>query len=116
MGAPPCARRTPPIRLSGQLLLKWHCRQIRYKSPMSEQVKRLRDLLIGGAVLYVVGLGVMILAWPGTDEGYLGVAESTGSAFWTFVGGLGASAGSAMVMIGLIGFGVKYGREAVRVS
>jgi hypothetical protein len=83
---------------------------------MSEQVKRLRDLLIAGAILYVIGVGVVILAWPGTDEGYLGVAESTGSAFWTFVGALVASAGSGMVMIGLVGFGVKFGREAAQVS
>jgi hypothetical protein len=25
---------------------------------------RLRDLLVGGAVLYVVGLAVLIFAWP----------------------------------------------------
>jgi hypothetical protein len=83
---------------------------------MSEQVKRLRDLLIAGAILYVLGVGAVFLAWPGTEETYLGAAESTGSAFWTFVGGLAASSGAGLVLVGLIGFGVKFGREAARVN
>ena len=44
------------------------------------------------------------------------MAESTGSAFWTFVGGLAASSGGGMVLVGLIGFGVKFGRGASRVD
>jgi hypothetical protein len=79
---------------------------------MTEQVKRLRDLVVAGVVLYVIGTAAVFLAWPSSDGSGL-FAEESGSWFWTFVGALAASGGAGMLLVGLIGYGVKYGREAV---
>lgn len=66
--------------------------------------------MVGGVVLYAVGLVVMFFAWPSSSSfGY-----SKGSVFWTLVGGAGASFGAGLALVAIIGYGVKFGREAVR--
>jgi hypothetical protein len=77
---------------------------------------RLRDLLVGGAVLYVVGLAVLIFAWPSGGDGSWPDGGGSGSVFWTLVGGAGASFGAGVALVAIIGYGVKFGREAVRVQ
>lgn len=77
---------------------------------MKPQMDRLRDFLVGGAVLYVFGLVVMSAAWPSTSS----LGSSEGSMFWTLVAGAGASFGAGLALVAIIGYGVKFGREAVR--
>jgi hypothetical protein len=81
---------------------------------MTEQVKRLRDLLVGGLVLYVLGVGAVFLAWPSSGTGLYDT--DSGSTFWTFVGSLAASIGGGMALVALIGWGVKFGREAAKLD
>jgi hypothetical protein len=75
---------------------------------MKSQMERLRDLLVGGTMLYVAGLVVLFFAWPS--------GEGSGSVFWTLVAGAGASFGAGMALVAIIGYGVKFGREAVRLQ
>lgn len=79
---------------------------------MNEPVKRLRDYLIAGGVLYVIGVAAMVLAWPHTEAGAYS-AESSGSMIFTLLGGLATTVGGAIILVALIGLGVKFGREAV---
>ncbi len=82
---------------------------------MTDQVKRLRDFLIGGVILNTIGVGVMFLAWPSTTGSGFSEQQS-GSSFWTFVGAVSTAAGGALVLVSLIGFGVKLGREAAELE
>ncbi len=63
-------------------------------------------------VLYVAGGVLAVLTWPQVD---LLTSEESGDWLAALLGALIASAGSFMVLVSLIGFGVKYGREAANV-
>lgn len=66
-----------------------------------------------GLILSVVGGIVAAVAWPGTEANLItGELEDTGNGWVTLLGALGAWAGSALMFVGLVGFGVKLGREA----
>lgn len=70
---------------------------------------RLRNFLIAGVLLSAAGAAVTMIAWPGSTEvGYH--TETTGSGFGAVLGAIAAFAGACY----LIGYGVKFGREAVR--
>jgi hypothetical protein len=79
---------------------------------MSEPVKKLRDYLIAGGVLYLIGMVGTVLAWPSTGA----YGTSSGSWFWTFLSAAAASVGGAIALIAIIGLGVKFGREAAEVD
>lgn len=70
--------------------------------------------LVVGAFTYVLGYVVVVLAWPhqSLDDDGLSASGSTG---WLIVGGVVAIAGLMLFLVGIIGFGVKIGREAARV-
>lgn len=68
-----------------------------------------------GLVLTVVGGIVLAATWPGTEVGsFGGETKDTGSAALTVVGGLIAAAGNYMVLVALIGWGVRLGNLASR--
>lgn len=66
----------------------------------------LLSFLIWGAVIYIAGSVIGVLAGPG----------GTGAAFWDLLSGLTLASGGCLVAIAVIGFGVKYGREAADVA
>lgn len=78
-------------------------------------MNRLKQFLIAGVVAYGVGVVVMVMAWPSmTGSGFY--QETDGNLFWAFVGGVSASVGAGLSLVALIGYGVKYGREAAEVN
>jgi hypothetical protein len=72
----------------------------------------LRQFVAWGFAIGLVGGLMMVLTWPGTEVGMLGEAEETGSAVGFAVGALVAWVGNVLLFVGLVGWGVKYGREA----
>lgn len=66
----------------------------------------LLSFLIWGAVIYVAGSVIGMLAEP----------EGAGADFWDLLSGLTLASGGCLVAIAVIGFGVKYGREAAEVN
>ncbi|HEU4811351.1 MAG TPA: hypothetical protein VFT00_04355 [Nocardioides sp.] len=66
----------------------------------------LLSFLIWGAVIYIAGSVIDMLAGPG----------GSGAAFWDLLSGLTLASGGCLVAIAVIGFGVKYGREASDVA
>jgi hypothetical protein len=66
----------------------------------------LLSFLIWGAVIYVAGSVIRMVAGPG----------GPGAPFWDLLGGLTLASGGCLVAIAVIGFGVKYGREAAEVA
>jgi hypothetical protein len=66
-----------------------------------KQMDRLRALLVGGAVIYVISAAIVFFAWPSGDD--------SGSVFWTLVGRVGASFGAGMALVAIIAYGVKFG-------
>ena len=65
--------------------------------------------LVAGAVLYLIGFVILVLARPSLHDGG---PWSTG---WLLAGGLLTFTGGTLFLLGVIGFGVKIGREAARV-
>jgi len=83
---------------------------------------RLRNLFIGGLVLQLVGVVIAVLAWPDEQvaDDPLGadltvMTEETGNWFVTFIGLGLVQAGALLLLVAVIGYGVKLGREAARV-
>ena len=86
---------------------------------MKPAALRLRELVIYGSVIYLIGVLVMALAWPrsSTDTSGLYTAEvERGSAVVATLAAVGVSVGACVLLVGLIGYGVKYGREASPMS
>lgn len=67
-----------------------------------------------GLALAIVGGAMVLMAWPGTEANILGTPEETGSAVVTVLGGLIATVGNYMVLVALIGWGVRLGNLASR--
>lgn len=81
--------------------------------PHGVAVDRLKGLLIGGVLICLTGFVVVLIAHPRSRLEY-GDRVHVGSAGWVLVGSAIGSAGVAMVLVGLIGFGIKLGLEASR--
>ena len=73
-------------------------------------LQRLRDLLAAGLVLWVVGLGLSLLAYL-VGRGEAG-PDAGGVVLLRVGGALAGLIGSPFLFVGLIGFAVKYGNEA----
>ena len=73
---------------------------------MREANDKLRNCLIGGALLYAVGLIILIMTWP------TGLSRTSDSGLMPIIAGLLVSLGGALVFVALVGFGVKLGNEA----
>ena len=69
---------------------------------------RLSGFFWGGVMASVLGTIGVVAGWPNTNA-YTG---ETGSWWVSGVSGVIAWAGSVMLAIGVIGYGVKLGREA----
>jgi len=79
-------------------------------NPEAEAISRLNAAVMGGAFIGIVGGIIMGAAWPAT-EADLTVTE-TGSVVGFVSGALLWWVGSMWLLAGLIGHGVKLGREA----
>lgn len=66
----------------------------------------LLSFLIWGAVIYLAGSVIRMLAEP----------DGSGAAFWDLLSGLTLASGGCLVATAVIGYGVKYGREAADVT
>lgn len=67
----------------------------------------LLNFLVWGAVVYVAGSVIGVLNARGDGDP---------GAFWDLLGTLTAASGGCLLAIAVIGFGVKYGREAADVT
>ena len=67
----------------------------------------LLSFLVWGAVVYVAGSVIGVLNTRG---------DADPGAFWELLGTLTAASGGCMLAISVIGFGVKFGREAADVA
>lgn len=76
------------------------------RSRIADARSLLLSFLIWGAVIYVAGSVIGVLAEPG----------GSGAAFWDLLSALTLASGGCLVAIAVIGFGVKYGREAADVA
>lgn len=86
--------------------------------------KRLIDLLGWGLALAVVAGVILVLAWPGeemidcSDSEYIldddceSGLQSTGSSALVALGFALAAVGNYLIMVTIVGFGVKLGNEA----
>jgi hypothetical protein len=73
-----------------------------------EAAASLRAAVLAGLVIAVVGLIVAGAAWPSTDM----FGDKTGSAGGAMIGLAVTWSGSMLLLVGVIGYGVKLGREA----
>lgn len=81
--------------------------------PRQLAVDRLRWLLVGGGLVYVLGFAIVLVSRPRTEIQY-GDPVHVGARVGVLFGyGIG-SVGFLIVLVGLIGFGVKIGIEAAR--
>lgn len=78
---------------------------------MVTPVQRLARFAWRGGAVYLVGMAIAGAAWPREVAGEFG-PETQGSRFWTVLGLVVLSTGAAFALVGIIGWGVKYGREA----
>ena len=78
---------------------------------MRKPVQRLDRFSWWGAAAYLAGITIAGFAWPHDVAGEFG-REIQGSRLWTVFGLVVLSAGAAFALVGIIGWGVKYGREA----
>ena len=62
--------------------------------------------------MYVAGLAVAGFAWPRGSVGGYGDVSASGSWFWALVGCAVLTGGAGLALVGLVGWGVKLGREA----
>ena len=69
-----------------------------------------------GLVLAIVGGAMILLAWPETTVSALGTPEESGNAAVSVLGALIAAVGNYMVLVALIGWGVRLGNLASRPS
>lgn len=74
-------------------------------------VAHLKDLVRYGVGLNLIGGLIMALAWPRTSSDFTGTSES-GNAVLALLGAAVAWGGSMFLLVGLVGFGVRLGREA----
>lgn len=65
-----------------------------------------------GLVLAILGGGIMAVAWPHTTIDTFGNPENHGSRLLTDLGMVLAYAGNLFLFVGLVGWAVKFGREA----
>jgi hypothetical protein len=79
----------------------------------SKAIDQLQGCIIAGTVLGVIGGFIAALTIPGTEVSVIsGDVEETGSQWGFIVGLLLAFGGNALLAVGLVGWGVKLGREA----
>ncbi len=82
---------------------------------MDKETKEARSLLRAhlwsGVAVSVIGGIIMVVSWPHTTNGMLG-PEDHGSALGVAAGAAITWIGNMIILPGLIGYGVWYGREA----
>lgn len=81
--------------------------------PRAAAVERLRWLLAGGGLVYVLGFVIVLISRPHTQIQY-GDPVHVGSPVGVLFGYAIGSVGFLVVLVGLVGFGVKAGIEAAR--
>jgi hypothetical protein len=78
-----------------------------------DATQKLAAVLITGVLLLALGYGIFKLAARVVASDPL---DGTGAALvWAWTGLIVGIVGTALVFVGLVGFGVKLGREAARV-
>lgn len=74
-------------------------------------------LLLWGVILLLVGYAIAVFNWPGEEiETFSDDVTQTGSQGAVALGFLVAGVGQLMAFVGLIGWGVRLGMEAVSPS
>jgi hypothetical protein len=73
-------------------------------TPKRQAQSTLRQFVVWGFAIGLLGGLIMGITWPG--------AEETGSTIGFVIGLLIAWAGNALLFVGLVGWGVKFGRDA----
>jgi hypothetical protein len=84
-------------------------------SPMEAATRRLSGLLVGGGFLSLIGAALFLACWLARSSALADGADPGNSSFFIVVGALVSVVGEAMLLVGLIGWGVKLGREAADV-
>jgi hypothetical protein len=85
-------------------------------SPVQAATKRLSGLVVSGGLLYVIGGALFLGCWLARSSALVDADTDPGAlSFLILLGALAASVGSALLLVGLIGWGVKLGREAADV-
>lgn len=77
---------------------------------MDDARVQLRDLTAVGAGLYLIGIILTVVTWPSDSGGRYG--GSSGSALWATLFAVLTSVGACLLLVGLVGYGVKIGRQA----
>jgi hypothetical protein len=80
--------------------------------PRQLALERLRWLLVGGGLVYVLGFAIVLISRPRTQIQY-GDPVHVGSPVGVLFGYAIGSVGFLVLLVGLIGYGVKAGMEAV---
>jgi len=84
----------------------------------------LKDCLLAGLVLQVLGAVIAVVTWPGekvADDPFVSAndltiaTEDTGNALLAVLGIGLVQVGGMLLLVAIVGFGVKLGREAARV-
>jgi hypothetical protein len=70
---------------------------------------------MGGVALYLLGAICTVAAWSRTEQTYLGTKDH-GNIWVASLGGIAAFAGSMLMLVAVIGHGVKLGREAANLG
>ena len=81
-------------------------------SPVEAATRKLNGLLFGGGLLYVLGAAVFLGCWLARSSAMRDDTDPGALSFFILLGALAASVGTALLLVGLIGWGVKLGREA----
>ncbi|QKE85124.1 hypothetical protein [Arthrobacter sp. NEB 688] len=77
---------------------------------MGDARVQLGDLTAVGAGLYLIGMVLTVVTWPSDSGGRYG--GSSESALWATLFAVLASVGACLLLVGLVGYGVKIGRQA----
>ncbi|MBB3044899.1 hypothetical protein [Nocardioides soli] len=76
----------------------------------------IKNLILGGIGLAIIGGAIAFLAWPGTEVASSALGdvdtEETGNAVIAAMGAAAAWAGNLLLLVGLVGWGVRLGNEA----
>jgi hypothetical protein len=81
-------------------------------TPKRQAQNTLRQFVVWGFAIGLLGGLIMNLTWPATQVGTLGDVEETGNQIAFMIGVLFAWVGNVLLLVGLIGWGVKFGRDA----